>query len=76
MKLPIALREHKKMNDTHDWNNDKPYEWSLETLTGKTFAKNKFYFMYTDFHSSLFSFTKVEGKENVFLKKTKSLNWT
>ena len=23
--------------DTHDWCNDKPYEWGLDTLTGKTF---------------------------------------
>ena len=33
-----------KLN-THDWNYDKPYEWKwgLETLTGKTFVKNKLF---------------------------------
>ena len=25
-------------NNTHDWCNDKPYEWDLETLEGKTFV--------------------------------------
>ena len=29
------------MKETHDWNYNKPYEWGLETLTGKTFVKNK-----------------------------------
>ena len=31
--------------NTHDWNYDKPYEWEwgLETLTGKTFVKNKLF---------------------------------
>ena len=29
-KLCITL-EH----NTHDWNNDKPYEWGLEILKGK-----------------------------------------
>ena len=32
---------HENLNNTHDWNYDKPYEWGLETLTGKTFVKNK-----------------------------------
>ena len=56
------------------WNNNKPYECSLETLTGKTFAKNKFYFTYIYVfyvylrisHSSLFSVTRVEGEEMCF----------
>ena len=33
------------IQNTHDWNYDKPYEWEwgLETLTGKTFVKNKLF---------------------------------
>ena len=29
-----------KLRSTHDWCNDKPYEWGLETLEGKTFVAN------------------------------------
>ena len=41
---PVSGKANKKEN-THDWNYDKPYEWEwgLETLTGKTFVKNKLF---------------------------------
>ena len=29
------------MENTYDWNYDKSFEWGLETLTGKTYVKNK-----------------------------------
>ena len=32
-----------KQSNTPDWNYDKPYELGLETLTGKTFVKNKLF---------------------------------
>ena len=32
----LRPREMKKTSDnTHDWNNDKPYEGDLQTLNGK-----------------------------------------
>ena len=41
----ISLDEGSSKCNTHDWNYDKPYEWEwgLETLTGKTFVKNKLF---------------------------------
>ena len=35
--------KEKESENTHDWNYDKPYEWGIETLTGKTFVKNKLF---------------------------------
>ena len=31
------------INNTPDWNYDKPSEWGLETLTGKTFVMDKLF---------------------------------
>ena len=57
------------LSNTHDWNYDKPYEWGLETLTEKTFVKKNFLSRIRSSQSSLLSFTRIEGEENVFLKK-------
>ena len=34
------LKNEENVQNTHDWNYDKPYEWGLETLTETTFIKN------------------------------------
>ena len=52
-KPVLTIKSKSKVRlDTHDWNYDKHYEWGLETLTGKTFFKNKIF----------------EGEENLFLR--------
>ena len=56
-----------KEGNTHDCNNEKPYELGFETLTGKLMLKKS--------QSSIFSFTEVKGEENVFIRKTQSPNW-
>ena len=47
MKIDTMNKNYQNKYDrnkyTPDWNYDKPYEWGLETLTGKTFVKNKFF---------------------------------
>ena len=44
IELLLGLELSLNLN-THDWNwnCDKPYDWGLETLTGKTFVKNKLF---------------------------------
>ena len=47
-----------EIENTQNLNCDKPYDWGLETLTGKTLLRTNFF----------------EGEENFFLKKTRSPN--
>ena len=39
----VEFQHPEKNENTHEWNYDKPYEWGLETLTGKTFVKNELF---------------------------------
>ena len=39
--MQIMIVKNDRKENTHDWNNDKPCEWDLETLIGQTFVKNK-----------------------------------
>ena len=36
--MQIMIVKNDRKENTHDWNNDIPCEWDLETLIGQTFG--------------------------------------
>ena len=58
-----------EMGNTHDWCDDKPYEWDLQTSEGKTFvATNRQEFFCTESSDSFLLFFPKNRKEDVMRK--------